>query len=125
MRLIDEYPWRQPEAQMCSVKMACGAALVTWPSGHRTLEQYAGTAVMSDLEIAMARDADNLKAMKSENLANTMADYRRMTWRAGWLVRKKYGRRPKARQAVSVEWLAPSTYRGPAPIIGSLLPEAH
>ena len=116
----DVTPWMQPMEQAVSIMKAHGCALVQWPSGRRTLEQFAWIAVMSDVEAMMAYNVEALKAVYRENLDHSMRDFQTRYPRHGYLLRQR--RRIKPRRVVSVEWVKPSEYRGPAPMRGGVLP---
>lgn len=123
-------PWVRPMTQAASVCQAYGYGIVTWPSGRRTLEQYAATAVITDLERSRAggrrRDVlacpigNALAATKIENLLRSLNDWRARKHPAGWFIRVHRGRR-KARAVRAVAWLHPESYVGPAPQRGGVL----
>lgn len=112
-RQWDVSPWFQPMNQAVHVVRACGAAIVEWPSGLKTLEQFIGTAVASDLEVRYTQSSDALFCHKLQNLDYTMFDWQQRTAKRGYWIREK--RRKKARRVVNVQWLKPSDYHGPAP----------
>ncbi len=114
-------PWKQPTNQAVRLARACGGALVTWPSGRRTLEQFAGCALVSELEYRVARDPERLLEMKVENLHATMRHWQEQTYQRGYWMREK--RRVKARRVLAVEWLKLSAYHGPPLGRGGVLQE--
>lgn len=121
--LVDDYPWLDADEDSCAVKKALGAAIISWPSGRRTFEFYGANAVITLTEYEGARDVLTLVALKERDLQETLDTFRASIWRDGFYV-KKQGRRPKARRALAIEWLAPSSYRGPAPERGGVIPSA-
>lgn len=121
---VDVYPWQMAMSQAMSVCKAHGLAIVDWPSGRRTVEEYAGNALISHREVQrVASAAFNLRAAKEENLRRSMESFREETLRQGWWIRHKHGR-PQARRVAAVEWVKPSAYRGPAPSRGGLVETA-
>ena len=117
----DVTPWMQPAAYCCEIAKAFGVAVVTWPSGKRTLERYGGNVIVSELELHTARNRDVLKQCKLENLNRTMERFIEDTHRGSFWVRRT-GRRPKYRRIVSAEFMPESQYRGPVPVNHSVLP---
>lgn len=119
--LVTVNPWWRPMNQSVSVCQAYGYGIITWPSGRRTLEQYAATAVITDLERLQQRsDEAALAAAKIENLLRSAHEWRRTHHPAGWFIRDRRGRR-KARAVRGVAWLHPTSYEGPAPQRGGVL----
>lgn len=117
----DVFPWRQPIDQFATVKLAHGCAIVVWPSGRVTLEQYGGSALLTELEIALLGDRSLAMARKETNLQNTMADYRSRVVRSSYWIRLRRGRRQKARKIISANFGAPSRYYGPIPGRGGVV----
>ncbi len=116
---VDMSSWCRAIDHHTSAMMAQGYAVVTWPSGRRTLEMYGATAIASEREITEANG--DLLESRAANLALTLEDYRQRTLARGYWMRTRHGRR-KPRAVVSVAWMKPSAYVGPKPIIGGLLP---
>lgn len=104
------------------VTRAYGLAEVRWPSGRRTLEQYAANVVTTDAEREFARNSDVLRLAKRANLEASMLEFQHNTYRRGYFIRTK--RRRKARKVESLTWIHPNEYTGPAPMRGGLLPDA-
>lgn len=121
MPIVDDYPWMDVEKQSCAVKKQLGAAIVSWPSGRKTFEYYGANAVVTLPEYEGARDVLKLVAAKEADLTRTLETFRSRIWRDGFYVRFG-GKRPKARRALDIEWVAPSAYLGPLPGRGGVIP---
>ena len=117
------FPPKQAPFLAATVVQALGFALVDWPSGRRTLEQYASSVVVSDLELAMARNDDSILRAKTANLIDSMAEFQLSHAQHGYFIRTK--KRPKARKVTAVTWVHPNTYDGPIPDAHGVLPNAR
>ena len=107
------FPPKQPHNQLATVIQALGFAVVEWPSGRRTLEQYASNVIVSDLEQVLARDPKSLMRAKQLNLEATMRDFQHRTNVSGYFIKTK--KRKKARKVDAVAWVHPNKYDGPIP----------
>ena len=115
--LIDIYPWTSPLNETCEVQWAVGFALLLWPSGRHTLEMYKGVVTISRVYGDVSVE---IRQMNTQNLKRTMWAFCDTTVGMSRWVRVRKGRR-KARLFTSLEWVTPSTYRGPKPGRGGLL----
>jgi hypothetical protein len=116
----DVLPWQEHPVFACSAAKALTFAIVEWPSGRKTVEQGVATAVISSDESRTARSVEGLKAAKLFNLEKSIEEWQRRTAVNGWWIRTK--RRPKARRVLTVTWVRPSHYDGPAADRGGALP---
>lgn len=111
--LIALTPWERPVAQAATVRWGYGFAILFWPSGVRTLEQYGGAAVITDVERHRHREHfKGLARQKVENLFLSLADFRARQHPDGWWIRTKKGRQ-QARRVKAVAYLHPESYDGP------------
>jgi len=120
MSLIKLTPWMQPYNQTCEVCKGFGYGLVIWPSGRRTLEMYAFTAVISDFVLKQTiTEKECLRRAYENNLYDSAQDFRQHAHPSGWFIRWGKRKRPKARAVKSVVWIHPDSYDGPVPIQGN------
>ena len=117
-RLMAFTQWSRPVNLDAQVRHAYTLALVTWPSGVRTLRFYQAPAIVTAMDVRRAgTDIFGLLVYKTENLALSLREHMRAIHPPGWLVVEKRGRK-QARRVRSVAWMHPNSYAGPAPAIG-------
>jgi hypothetical protein len=117
MSLLTIGSWFLPRNIDAEVCQGYGAGVVFWPSGRRTLIEYAMTATFSRLERlrqSTPAQVQALKDAKQQALEDSAEDFRAEHYQRGWLIRTKKGR-PQARAVNAITWVNPKDYAGPFP----------
>lgn len=96
--------WQHLDRHAASVQRAIGTAVLFWPSGRRTLEEYCASVIVHRTEAAV--HGIGLGLAREAQLLKGVADFRRRIHPPGWWVKERKGRK-QARRVRAVAWVNP------------------